>query len=169
LISGQDPTEEGNVSCPGIGGGHNWQATTYSPKIGLYFFQTTDGCHLYYKTKQDYIEGMWYQGSTTAGLPSEPTTGAILGVDPATGVTKWRFDLVTPPTSGLLATAGDLVFSGDREGYFFALDGRSGKPLWKFQTGGTVIAPPISYSLDGKQYIAIAAGASMMTFTLPKN
>jgi alcohol dehydrogenase (cytochrome c) len=167
LISGQEPTEEGNKACPGIGGGHNWQATSYSPKIGLYYFQTTDGCQIYYKTKQDFIEGAWYQGSTTAGLPTEPTTGAILGVDPATGDTKWRFDLVTPPTGGILATAGDLVFSGDREGYFFALDARSGKPLWKFQTGGVVIAPPVSYSLDGKQYIAIAAGSAMMTFALP--
>ena len=70
-------------------------------------------------------------------------------------------------SSGLLAAAGGLVFAGDREGYFIALDAKTGKVLWKFQTGGSVSAPPVSYMLDGKQYIAVAAGASMMTFALP--
>jgi alcohol dehydrogenase (cytochrome c) len=166
LIAGHDPTEEGNKTCPGIGGGHNWQATTYSPKTGLYYFPTTDGCHLYFKTKQEYIEGMWYQGSTTAAIPTEPTTGSILAVNPATGDIRWKFELVSPPTSGLLSTAGGLVFAGDAQGYFFALDAVTGKVLWKFQTGGTVGAPPISYLYNGKQYIAIAAGQSLITFTL---
>jgi alcohol dehydrogenase (cytochrome c) len=76
-------------------------------------------------------------------------------------------ETVSPPTSGLLATAGGLLFAGDREGYLMALDAESGKPLWKFQTGGVVIAPPISYLMDGKQYVAVAAGAALMTFALP--
>ena len=167
LIAGQDPTEDGTRSCPGMGGGHNWHATAFSPRTGLYYFTSTDGCVTYFKTKQDFIEGQWYQGSTAAGVPTEPVAGSILAVDPATGETRWRTETVTPPTSGLLATAGGLLFAGDREGYFMALDAVSGKPLWKFQTGGVVIAPPISYSLDGKQYVAVAAGASLITFTLP--
>ncbi|MBM3774044.1 MAG: PQQ-dependent dehydrogenase, methanol/ethanol family, partial [Acidobacteria bacterium] len=140
LVKGQDATEEGNKSCPGIGGGHNWQATAYSPQTGLYYFSTTDGCHIYYKYDQEFVEGQWYQASTVTGVPKEPTTGAILAVNPATGQTSWRFDMVSPPTGGILSTAGGLVFSGDREGYLFALDARSGKPLWRFQTGGVVIA-----------------------------
>jgi alcohol dehydrogenase (cytochrome c) len=167
LVPGQDPTEEGNKSCPGLGGGHNWQATTYSPQTGLYYFNSTDGCQIYYRTKQGYVEGQWYQGSTVAGIPSDPNTGSIIAVDPSTGETKWKFPLVTPPSSGLLSTAGGLVFAGDREGYFFALDARSGKPLWRFQTGGAVVAPPITYLLDGKQYIAVAASSSILTFALP--
>jgi alcohol dehydrogenase (cytochrome c) len=166
-IAGQDPTEEGNKSCPSMGGGHNWQATAYSPRTGFYYFTSTDGCHIYFKTKQDFIEGEWYQASTTAGISTEPATGSILAVNPATGETKWRMETVSPPTSGLLATAGGLLFAGDREGYLMALDAESGKPLWKFQTGGVVIAPPISYLMDGKQYVAVAAGAALMTFALP--
>jgi alcohol dehydrogenase (cytochrome c) len=166
-IAGQDPTEEGNKSCPSMGGGHNWQATAYSPRTGFYYFTSTDGCHIYFKTKQDFIEGEWYQASTTAGISTEPATGSILAVNPATGETKWRMETVSPPTSGLLATAGGLLFAGDREGYLMALDAESGKPLWKFQTGGVVIAPPISYLMDGKQYVAVAAGAALMTFSLP--
>ena len=167
LIAGQDPTEEGNKSCPGMGGGHNWQATAYSPGTNLYYFTSTDGCHIYYKTKQDFIEGQWYQGSTNATIPTAPLMGSIIAVDPASGETRWRMETVSPPTSGLLATAGGLLFAGDREGYLMALDAASGKPLWKFQTGGTVIAPPISYLMDGKQYVAVAAGASLITFALP--
>src|SRR5437667_22095 len=75
LIAGQDPTEEGNKSCPGMGGGHNWQATAYSPGTNLYYFTSTDGCHIYYKTKQDFIEGQWYQGSTNATIPTAPLMG----------------------------------------------------------------------------------------------
>jgi len=167
LIAGQAPTEEGNRSCPSMGGGHNWQATAYSPRTGLYYFTSTDGCQIYYKTKQDFIEGEWFQGSTTGGISGEPTSGSILAVNPASGETKWRMATVTPPTSGLLATAGGLIFAGDREGYLIALDADTGKPLWKFQTGGVVIAPPITYSMDGKQYVVVAAGASLMAFALP--
>ncbi len=168
LVRGQDPTEEGTKSCPGIGGGHNWQATAYSPQTGLYYFTSTEGCHIYYKTHQEFREGQWYQASTTAAIPTEPTTGAIYAVVPATGEIRWRFDMVTPPTSGLLATAGGLVFGGDREGYLFALDARTGKPVWKFQTGGVVIAPPITYMLDGRQYVAVAAGGAILSFALPR-
>jgi alcohol dehydrogenase (cytochrome c) len=167
MIAGQDPTEEGNKSCPGMGGGHNWQATAYSPRTGLYYFTSTDGCQIYYKTKQDFIEGEWFQGSTNGAVPGEPTTGSILAVNPGTGETKWRMETVTTPSSGLLATAGGLVFAGDREGYLMALDAESGKVLWKFQTGGPVGAPPISYLMDGKQYVVVAAGAALMAFALP--
>jgi alcohol dehydrogenase (cytochrome c) len=166
LIANQDPTEDGTRACPGIGGGHNWSATTYSPQTGLYYFNTTDGCQLYYKTKQEYIEGMWYQGSTTAGFATEPGMGSVIAVDPATGETKWRWEMVSPPTSGLLATAGGLVFGGDSQGYLMAFEARSGKVVWKFQTGGMIIAPPVSYALNGKQYIAVGAGASIVTFAV---
>ena len=167
LIAGQDPSEEGTRSCPTMGGGHNWQGTTYDPVTGLYYFSTTEGCHIYYKTEQDYVEGQFYQASTTGAIPSEPSTGAILAVDPRTGETRWRFNLVTNPSAGLLSTAGGLVFTGDAQGYLIAFDARSGKVLWKFQAGGVIIAPPITYSLGGKQYIAVAAGASLITFALP--
>ncbi|HUQ93525.1 MAG TPA: PQQ-dependent dehydrogenase, methanol/ethanol family [Bryobacteraceae bacterium] len=167
LIPGQDPTPEGNKACPGGGGGHNWQATAYSPRTGLYYFPSTDGCHTYYMTNQEYMEGQWYQGSTFTGEGLFPK-GSIIGLDPATGDTKWRWEMVRPPSAGILATAGDLVFSGDGDGYFFALDARSGKPVWHKQLGGTVIAPPITYARGGRQFVTIAAGGSIFTFALPK-
>jgi alcohol dehydrogenase (cytochrome c) len=166
LVSGQEPTEEGNRACPGMGGGHNWQATAYSPRTGFYYFSTSDRCMLFYKTNQDFVEGQWYQASTVGR--DEPGGGRILALDPNTGNTVWQFEMVSTPTAGLLATAGGLVFSGDAEGYLIAFDARTGKVLWRFQTGGTIIAPPISYALNGRQYIAVAAGQTMLTFALPK-
>ena len=166
LISGQEPTEAGNLTCPGMGGGHNWQATSYSPQTGLYYFNTTDGCHLFYKTDQDFIPGQWFQGSTIAGIPTQPLSGRLLAVDPATGNIKWQFQTASPPSAGVLSTAGGLVFTGEREGYFEAFDARTGKLLYRFQTGGVIGAPPVSYSLNGKQYVAIAAGSSIIAFTV---
>jgi alcohol dehydrogenase (cytochrome c) len=166
VVSGQEPTDEGNRTCPGMGGGHNWQATAYSPQTGLYYFTSSERCMLYYKTTQEFVEGQWYQAST-AGR-SEPGGGRIVALDPKTGNIAWHFDTVSTPTGGVLATAGGLVFAGDAEGYLIAFDAQSGKVLWRFQAGGTIIAPPISYALDGRQYIAVAAGQTMITFSLPK-
>ena len=98
--------------------------------------------------------------------PQSHGRGAVLAVDPVTAATKWRFDMVSTPSAGILATAGGLVFTGDRQGYLIALDDRTGKVRWKFQTGGPIVAPPISYALEGKQYIGVAAGGSILTFTL---
>jgi len=167
LIPGQDPTPEGNKSCPGGGGGHNWQATAYSPLTGLYYFSSTDGCHTYYVTNQEYLEGQVYQASVFTG-EGHFQKGSIIAVDLATGTTKWRWPMVGPPTAGMLATAGNLVFSGDRDGYFFALDAQTGKPLWHKALGGTVIAPPVTWARGGRQFVTVAAGQSIFTFALPK-
>jgi alcohol dehydrogenase (cytochrome c) len=166
LIAGHEPTEEGNITCPGMGGGHNWQATAYNPQTELYYFSSTERCMPFYVTKQEYVEGQWYQASTVDRFG--PGGGRILALDPKNGKTVWQFDMISSPTAGLLTTAGGLVFSGDAQGYLIAFDASTGKVLWKFQTGGTVIAPPISYALNGRQYIAVAAGENMLTFALLK-
>jgi len=167
LVAGQDPTAEGNKACPGLGGGHNWQATAYSPQTKLYCFGTTDGCHVYYKSMHDYVEGQWFQLSTADGVRNEPASGAVVAVDPASGNTRWRFEMVQAPSGGMLATAGGLVFTGDSFGYLIALDAKTGKPVWRFQTGGSIVAPPVSFAIGGKQYLAVAAGSALMAFALP--
>jgi alcohol dehydrogenase (cytochrome c) len=90
-----------------------------------------------------------------------------VAIDPATGDIKWRLAMERHPSGGAMATAGGLVFMGDRFGNFIGLDGRTGKVLWRFQTGAPVYAPPVSYSFEGKQYIALAAGSAVMAFALP--
>jgi alcohol dehydrogenase (cytochrome c) len=166
LVPGLDPSEDGTKVCPGLGGGHNWSATAYSPQTQLVYFGSTNGCGLFYRNRQEFHQGQWYQASTEATVPNEPSTGAVVAIDPATAETRWRFEMVTPTSSGMLTTAGGLVFTGDGQGYLVALDARTGKPLWHFQTGGSIKAPPITYTLNGKQQVAIAAGSSILTFAL---
>ena len=167
MIANKEPTEgEGTLVCPGLGGGHNWSATAYSPQTNLYYFGSTDGCQMFNLVKQEFVEGKQYQAGGTTNVPKEPSSGSVNAVDPATGVTKWKYEMMSSP-AGVLATAGGLVFTGDSEGYVIALDARSGKPLWHFNTGAGVRAPPISYTFRGKQYIAVAAGPNMLTFKLP--
>jgi alcohol dehydrogenase (cytochrome c) len=166
LIANREPTKEGNLACPGLGGGHNWSATTYSPQTGLYYFGSTDGCQLFTLVKQEYVEGLQYQAGDALRVPKEPSVGSVVAVDPATGVTKWRHELMNSP-AGLLATAGGLIFTGDSEGYMFALDAKTGKAVWHFQTGAGVHAPAVSYTFRGKQYITVASGQNIIAFKLP--
>jgi alcohol dehydrogenase (cytochrome c) len=95
----------------------------------------------------------------------EPS-GSIQALEVGTGARRWEFPLQSPPWAGLLATAGGLVFGGSSEGFVFALDARTGKPLWRFQAGGAVFANPISYWSDGRQHIAVAAGHALVSFRL---
>jgi alcohol dehydrogenase (cytochrome c) len=115
---------------------------------------------------QEFVEGRQYQAGDATAVPKEPSTGSINAVDPTTGAVKWKHELVNNP-SGLLATAGGLVFAGDSDGYFMALDARSGKTLWHFPTGAGISAPPVSYTFRGKQYIAVMSGQNLVAFRLP--
>lgn len=166
LTGNLEPTAEGTLVCPGLGGGHNWEPTAYSPQTGLYYFGSTDGCQLFTKQKQQFIEGRQYQAGDAEHAPKELDGGSVIAVNPATGATQWRHEMLRR-SPGLLATGGGLVFTGDTDGYLIALDARTGKVLWHFQTGAEIRAPPISYSLRGKQYIAIAAGPNVIAFQVP--
>jgi alcohol dehydrogenase (cytochrome c) len=99
--------------------------------------------------------------------PGEEAYGAVRGLDALTGETRWEFRLISPPWSGVLATAGGLVFGGSNEGNVYALDAATGKPLWDFQTGGACAANPISFLVDGRQHVALASGRALFVFALP--
>jgi alcohol dehydrogenase (cytochrome c) len=90
----------------------------------------------------------------------------VLALDPKTGEKKWEFTMSDVTDAGILTTASDLLFSGGREGFFYALDARTGQLLWKAPVAGIVQAAPMSYGIAGRQYIAIAAGNSLYAYTL---
>ena len=92
--------------------------------------------------------------------------GAIQAVDPQTGDIEWMFEMTDVTDSGVLTTASNLVFAGGREGYFYGLDARDGSMLWSQSLGGQVSAGPMSYEVNGRQYVAIAAGAGLFVFAL---
>jgi len=93
--------------------------------------------------------------------------GAVLALDPLTGTVKWRFRMTDVTDSGIISTASDLIFTGGREGYLQVIDARTGTLLWKQNLGAQMINNPITYSVNGKQYVAAMAGLSLFTFALP--
>ncbi|MGH9677805.1 MAG: pyrroloquinoline quinone-dependent dehydrogenase, partial [Candidatus Acidiferrum sp.] len=163
-----EPTLEGHQVCPGALGSTNWMSPTYDPQTKLLYVSAREQCDIFSTAPQPYEEGHAYYGS--AYFPSdesEPFWGALRALDPLTGKLKWEFRHVSPTWSGVLSTAGGLVFSGDAEGNFTALDAASGKVLWHFQTGAAAYASPMSFAVDSKQYVAIATGSALFTFGLP--
>jgi alcohol dehydrogenase (cytochrome c) len=162
------PTLEGHTVCPGALGTTNFMAPTYDPQTALFYVTARDQCDIFSTAPQPYEAGHAYYGS--AYFPSEearPYRGFLKAIDPATGQVKWKFEHTSPTWSGVLSTAGGLVFSGDAEGNFIAFDAASGKALWHFQMGGAVYAAPMAFAVDGKEYVAIAAGSAVYAFGLP--
>ena len=92
--------------------------------------------------------------------------GAVRALDPKTGEKKWDFKMVDYTESGVLTTASDLLFSGGREGHFFALDARNGELLWRTNLGGTIASGPITFAVDGKQYVAVCGDNTLYVFSL---
>jgi alcohol dehydrogenase (cytochrome c) len=110
------------------------------------------------------------QRETAAPKPGEPAPSAgIKAIDPETGRTMWDFKIAQRSiAAGVLATGGNVVFGAVRDGNLVALDAQSGKHLWHFQTGTTIAASPMSYAVNGRQYVAIAAGNTIYAFALPE-
>jgi alcohol dehydrogenase (cytochrome c) len=92
--------------------------------------------------------------------------GAVIAIDPKTGQPKWKFQMYDVTDGGILTTAGDVLFTGNREGYFHALDARTGAVLWKAALGGAIMSAPVTYAIDGKQYVIVNSGNVMATFEL---
>src|SRR5580692_3103958 len=162
------PTLEGHTVCPGALGTTNWYPPTYDPQTNLFYVTSRDQCDIFSTAPQAYEAGHAYYGS--AYFPSEdaePYLGFLKMIDPATGEVKQKFQHNSPTWSGLVSTAGGLVFSGDAEGNFIAFDAKSLKPLWHFQMGGAVYAAPMAFAVDGKEFVAIAAGSALYAFALP--
>lgn len=165
---GASPTPDGNRVCPGAAGATNWMSPTYDPQTKLFYVTAREQCDVFSTVPQPYEAGHAYYGS--AYFPNEdasPFWGALRALDPHTGKLVWEWKHPSPTWSGVLSTAGGLVFTGDAEGNFIALDAATGKALWHFQCGASVYASPMSFAVDGKQYVAIAAGGALFTFSLP--
>ena len=178
-INGIVPTAEGNDIYPSQTGGTNWFNPSFSPRTQLFYVNAWEGVHAAFKkADQEYEEGKRFTGGGTlptrqgargpqiASRKEEDGTGYIRALDPVTGQKKWEYRMNDVSASGLLSTATDLVFAGGREGYFQAFDARNGKLLWRVNVGGDAANGPISYSVNGKQYLAFAAGSSLFVFGL---
>jgi alcohol dehydrogenase (cytochrome c) len=167
LIPGKEPTEEGNLVYPALNGATVWFSPSYSPSTRLFYVAAREMGSHYFKSEAEYVPGEPFLGGGEQALAGDEAYGVIRALDATSGEIKWEFRLHSPAWAGLLATAGNLLFGSATEGNFFALDAMTGKPLWDFQTGGDIGANPISYEIDGKQYVVIGAGQGIFAFGLP--
>ena len=163
---GTEPSFEGMLVYPDITGGANWYSPSYSPQTKLFYHTAREIATTYYKGEPEYKSGTAYTAGGGRRMDGDVAFASVKAWEATTGKIKWEFKLLSPPWAGLLSTAGNLVFGGTEEGNFFALDAESGKALWDFQLGGAIRANPISFALDGKQYVAIAAGSALFVFGL---
>ena len=163
---GTEPSEAGTLVWPSLNGATVWFSPAYSPRTGLFYVAAREKGSYYYKGEAEYEPGKEFLGGGERELPPDEQQGAIRALELETGRLIWEFPLHSPPWGGVLATAGDLVFGGSNEGNFYALDARTGRPLWEFQTGGAVVANPVSFSVGGKQRVAIAGGRTLIVFGL---
>ena len=161
------PNEEGIVVSPPAGGATNWMSPTYSPRTGLLYVMSYDGEAQFFIRDEEYVEGdRFIGGGQQQIMPAEEYTSAVRAIDPRTGDLRWEYRVQPWTWAGLLGTAGDLVFGGSIDGYFYALDAVSGEQLWYMAVGAQVRAAPITYAVDGEQYVAIAAGNVVYAFGL---
>jgi len=151
------PTVAGVRVCPGAAGGKEWNPMAYHPGTGLAYVPVIENCATFTSGEAFFIKGQPYWGSSLT-LIEDDASGAFKAIDVATGEIKWDVVTRSPMVAGVLATGGGLVFTGDAEGYLTAYDAETGDDLWSYQCGSGHRASPITYTLDGKQYIAVAAG-----------
>ena len=167
------PTLKGTLVSPGVGGATSWWSPSYSAESGLFYIPVSEWPSVFFRTPRNMaegIEGPWDAfGSTTQRPMTPPRLTALRALDPETAEIRWEylFDKTSSgPIGGVLTTAGGLVFAGAGD-EFVALDDASGRKLWSVRLGGDIVAAPITFLHQGRQYIAIAAGAAVFTFGLP--
>ena len=183
----QTPQPDSAPTFPGNQGATNWYSPSYSPRTGLFYLSIWENYGTIYKREPaEYQAGRYFLGGsfTVYGpTPNSPGmaawrrgpinnwteavgSGAVLALDPNTGAPRWKFEMTDVTDSGILTTASDLLFTGGREGYLQALDARSGKLLWKTNLGGQIMSGPMTYEVDGQQYVAIISGINLSVFAL---
>ena len=179
------PQPPGTTTFPGVQGGTNWYSPSYSPSTRLFYLSAWEAYGSNFEPEEvEYQPGRIFLGGRPAspnpnapnvpGLGRGPINtwtetagrGAVIAIDPSTGEQQWKFEMTDVTSSGILTTASNLLFTGNREGYFHALDARSGDLVWRTTLGGMIASGPISYAVDDRQYVAVAAGNGLFVFAL---
>ncbi|MBR2513724.1 MAG: PQQ-dependent methanol/ethanol family dehydrogenase [Halomonas sp.] len=158
LEEGETRSEVVEVSPPFLGG-KNWNPMAYSQDTGLFYVPGNHWKEDYWTEEVDYVEGAAYLGmGFRIKRMYDDHVGILRAVDPLTGEFAWEHKEPMPLWAGVLATHGNLVFTGTGDGYFKAFHAETGEELWKFQVGTGIISPPITWEMDGEQYIGVTAG-----------
>jgi alcohol dehydrogenase (cytochrome c) len=168
-LPGLEPTPQGTKVCPSQDGATNWFSPSFNPATGLYYVQTFDKCSIYTKRAGDvWTIGKAYLGGTQHTADDPKPQKILRAIDIRSGEIKWELPQPGPAYTwgGTITTAGGLVIFGEEGGALMAADAATGKPLWSFQTNQGWRASPMIYGFDGRQYIAVAAGPTVIAFAL---
>jgi len=160
LTANSKPTPGGTKTCPAVRGATNWYSTSYSPDTKLFYVMAVEDCNLYRQA------GNWF---VPYNDPANPPVKLLRALDIETGKIVWEVPQVGAPEanySGVLTTAGGLLFYGESGGTFAAADAKTGKTLWHFNTGQAWKASPMTYLVKGRQHVAIAAGGTIVSFAI---
>jgi PQQ-dependent dehydrogenase (methanol/ethanol family) len=155
------PTKDGARMLPGANGGVEWSPMSTDPRMGLAYAINLHQPMTYHVDSAPYPQGKLWLGGAFKVIPTEEQWGNVTAVDYNTGKIRWQVKTPQPMIGGILTTAGGLVFTGEGNGWFRAYDSGAGAILWSFQAGAGVNAPPSSYTVEGKQYIVVAAGGNV--------
>jgi alcohol dehydrogenase (cytochrome c) len=165
------PTPEGTRVCPGYSGATNWYAPSYNASTHAVYFFALEECQTFFSKEepQEFKEGETYYSTGVKRIPGEDSRKILLAYDLDTESLAWKYPQVghAHSSGGTMTTAGGLVFVGDDANALEAVDAQTGKPLWHFNTGQEISASPMTYSVAGKQYVAIAAGSDVFSFAMP--
>jgi alcohol dehydrogenase (cytochrome c) len=162
------PTIEGTEICPSMDGASNWMSSTYSPGTGLFYLLALEKCNVFSKNSEWWKQGESFYGGSARPVAAEAPHKFLRAMDPQTGKIVWEYEQTGPGEAwgGLLATAGGIIFSCDDDGSLSALDAKTGKPLWNMPLSARWHASPMTYLVDGKQYIAMALNSTIIAFGL---
>jgi alcohol dehydrogenase (cytochrome c) len=168
VLPNTTPTPQGNYVCPDAAGTANWGSPSYDPATGFFLVSVREACATYTSVTKPPVPGQGYTGGGVEVDPKVGTPGSVRALEATTGIRKWDFPLHTGSSAtGVVATAGNVVFASSADGNLIALDSKTGKYLWHYYTGASIITSPISYAVDGKQYVAIASQSAIFVFGLP--
>src|ERR1700736_1917876 len=169
IRTGVQPSANGTRTCPGFSGATNWFSPSYNPDSKLFFFVANEDCTVYLLKPEHFKEGRTYYATGARHSTVDHGQKILLAYDLESDKPAWRYVQSGEgySSAGTMTTAGGLLFFGDNTQSFEAVDPRSGKPLWHFNTGQTIHASPMSYAVLGKQYVTIAAGSDVFSFALP--
>jgi alcohol dehydrogenase (cytochrome c) len=170
IASGVIPDDKGALICPGVEGATNWYSPTYSETTHLFYFMMLESCSVYVRKPAGFEEGKEYYSTGTKRDQRQKSSQTLLAFDPHTREFVWKYPQQGESFGfgGVMSTATGLVFFCDNQGFFEAVDAKTGKSLWHFNTGQSLHASPMSYAVGGKQYVAIASGSDLFSFALGK-
>jgi alcohol dehydrogenase (cytochrome c) len=169
IRTGLQPTETGTRICPGMVGATNWYSPAFNPETSMFYFLALESCDIYMLKAEKFVPGQTYYATGTRRSETDQSQKILLAYSLQADKPAWRYVQAGEghSSAGVMTTAGGLVFFGDDARSFEAVDATTGKPLWHFNTGQNISASPMTYAVNSKQYVAIAAGSDVFAFTLP--